>query len=90
MALVGRDLKDHLIPNLCRGQDCQPLGQALDQVAQGPIQPGLGTEHSDCISSVIGWLHHLHSDSNSDHSQIMENFSICFSTVKISSLKQSG
>jgi len=35
--LVWGDLKDHLVPSLCHGQGCQPLGH----VAQDPIQFGL-------------------------------------------------
>ena len=39
MVWVGRDVKDHIVPNLL------PVGHLpLDQVAQSPIQPGL--EHS--------------------------------------------
>ena len=41
MAWVGRDLKDHQVPNPCHRQGCFPLNQALGQVAQGPIQTGL-------------------------------------------------
>jgi len=37
MAWVEGDFKDHLVPNLCRGQGYHPPAQA----AQGPIQPGL-------------------------------------------------
>ena len=40
MAWVERDLKDQvLIP--CHRQGWQPLDEVLDQIAQGPIQPGL-------------------------------------------------
>ena len=38
MVWVGRDLKDHLVQPPCHGQGHLPL----DQVAQSPIQPGLG------------------------------------------------
>ena len=38
MVWVGRDLKDHLIPAPCHEQGHLPL----HQVAQSPIQPGLG------------------------------------------------
>jgi len=37
MTWVGRDLKDHPVPTPCHGQEYHPL----DQVAEGPIQPGL-------------------------------------------------
>lgn len=46
MALVGRDLNDHLVPPPCHRQGHIPLGQA----AQSPIQPGL--EH------LQGWGNH--------------------------------
>jgi len=36
MVTVGRDLKDHLVPNPCHEQGHLPL----DQVAQSSIQPG--------------------------------------------------
>jgi len=39
MAWFRRDLKDHLVPSLCHGQGCWPLGQA----AKGSMQ--LGLEH---------------------------------------------
>jgi len=46
--MVKVDLKDHLIPTSCHGQGCQPP----DQVAQGPIQPGL--------ERLMGWgIHNL-------------------------------
>ena len=52
MAWVGRDLKDHSVPAPCCRQGCQPLSQALDQVAQDLICPGL--EH------LQGWdIHSL-------------------------------
>lgn len=35
IAWVGRDLKAHLVPTLCHGQD------PPDHASQGPIQPGL-------------------------------------------------
>ena len=38
---VGRDLKDHESPAPHHKQGHQPLRLTLDQVAQGPIQPGL-------------------------------------------------
>ena len=38
MAWVGRDLKDHLVQPRCHKQGHLPL----DQVAQSPVQPGLG------------------------------------------------
>ena len=41
MAWVERDLKDHQVPTPCHRQSCQLLDQALDQIAQGPIQPAL-------------------------------------------------
>ena len=40
MAWVGRDLKDHQVPNPCHRQGCQLLDQVLDLIAQGHIQPG--------------------------------------------------
>jgi len=50
MAWMGRDLRAHLVLTPCYGQDCQPLNQAVDQAAQGIIQPGL--EH------LQGWSIH--------------------------------
>ena len=41
LAWVERELKDHPVPAPCHGQGCQPPNQALGQVVQGPIQPGL-------------------------------------------------
>ena len=49
MAWVGRDLKDHESPTPHHRQGHQPP-HLLDQVAQGPIQPGL--EH------LQGWMGH--------------------------------
>jgi len=37
MVWVGRDRKDHPVPNPCHGQGHLPP----DQIAQSPIQPGL-------------------------------------------------
>ena len=37
MAWIGRDLKDHVVPNPCHEEGCHPS----DQAAQGPIQPVL-------------------------------------------------
>ena len=41
MAWVGRDLNCHVGNNPCCRQGYQILDYTLDQVAQGPIQPGL-------------------------------------------------
>jgi len=52
MAWVGWDLKDHRVPTpllqaglpttmLLSTPTTTPLDQVLDQIAQGPIQPGL-------------------------------------------------
>lgn len=43
---VEKNLKDHLIPPSCHGQELLPL----DQVVQDHIQPGL--EHFEKVSSV--------------------------------------
>jgi len=57
MALVGKDLKDHLVPTPCRGQGCHPLNQA----AQGPIQPGLECFQGGASRAEIHSLHALRS-----------------------------
>jgi len=36
MVWVGKNLKNHPVPNPCHRQICHPL----DQAAQGPVQPG--------------------------------------------------
>jgi len=40
MAWVGKDLKDHQVPNPCHWQGHQSSDLVLDQTAQGPVQPG--------------------------------------------------
>ena len=49
-------------PPFC-GQGCQPLNQALDQRAQGPIQPGLEHLQGQSVHNLSGQLvptpHHL-------------------------------
>jgi len=51
LAWVGRDPKDHPVPNLGHRQGQQPPYLVLDEAAQGPIQPGL--EHPQ------GWGIHI-------------------------------
>lgn len=46
-----RELKDHLVPTPCCGQ---PRDQALGQVAQGAIQPGLDPPQGWGMHSVSG------------------------------------
>ena len=53
MAWVGRDLKDHVLLIPWWRQSCQLLDQALDQVAHGPIQPGLLCTHSPGLPSLM-------------------------------------
>lgn len=42
MAWAGRGLNDHLVPTPRCGSSCHPQNQALNQVVEGPIQPGHG------------------------------------------------
>jgi len=49
-SLVGRDLKDHQIPNCMPWADCLPW----DQAAQHPIQPGLEQLQGWGIHSSLG------------------------------------
>jgi len=53
MAWVGRDLKDHESPTPLSGQGHQPP-HLLDQVAQGPIQPGLEPLPGQGIHNLSG------------------------------------
>lgn len=51
MVWVIRDPKEHLVPTPFYGQGCQ-LDRALDQVAQGPIQPGFEHLQGWSVSEV--------------------------------------
>ena len=52
MDWVGRDPKDHQVPNPCHRQGCQPQDLMLDQAAQGPIQPCLEHLQGQAIHSL--------------------------------------
>lgn len=60
MAHIERDLRDHQVPILQpHRQGWQPLGQALDHNAQGPIQPDLkhlqDQRSTASLLSCVGW-----------------------------------
>jgi len=40
----------------CHEQGCQPTDQALDQVAQGPIQPGLVLTHTKLMHKTQAFV----------------------------------
>jgi len=62
MVWVGRELKDHLVPNPCRKQGHLPL----DQVAQSSIQPGLehcqGGGSHNFSGQLVPVFHHPHGE----------------------------
>lgn len=47
--LVRRDLKEHLVPALCHGQEHVPL----DHAAPRPIQPGLENKHDQVLTEGL-------------------------------------
>jgi len=49
MALIGRDLEDHLVSALC-----QPLDQAIDHAAQGTPNLALNTSMDGAPTSSLG------------------------------------
>jgi len=51
MTTIGEDLKDHLIPTSCHGQNCHPL----DQVDQHPIQPSFECLQRWSIHNLFLW-----------------------------------